>query len=258
MKKYFSIFIMMFFIFPAMAGEAASPQSYIFNISYEDAQEAIGKALSEKFSEEQSEGKKVSAIINGRKAKPLYSSNKPVNVEVRGLRADSAINSWSASMVIMADDNVISALPLAGRYMVMNEVPVFKRPLRNGDIINESDVELKSFPQERTHNDTVADIASLIGRTPVRAVSPNRPIRSSEISAPALIKKNALVQMRYKTASMEISTTGQALDDGAKGDVIEVRNTASKKTARGVVTDSNVVDIVAQGVMTQANQMGAQ
>ncbi len=253
MKKYFNLFAFsLLFSFSAVAEDVTSsqPVSYIFNITYEDAQDAIGKSLTEKLSSEKTGGQTIAAVINGKKNMPLYSSNKPVNVEIRGLRADDKNNSWSANMVITGEDKVISALPLAGRYMVMSEVPVLKRQIRNGELISESDIELKSFPVGRNYSDTVNDISSLIGRTPVRGVSPNRPIRSSEISAPALIKKNALVQMRYKTESMEITTAGQALADGAKGDVIEIRNVTSKKVARAVVSESNIVDVMAQGVET--------
>lgn len=240
------------FSFPAMAEDAASsqPQSYIFNITYEDAQDAIGKALAENLPAEKMGGKTLAAVINGKKTASLYSSNKPVNVEIRGLRSDDKNNSWSANLVITDDDKVVSAMPLAGRYMVMSEVPMLKRQIRNGELISESDIELKSFPQDRTNSDTINDISSLIGKTPIRGISPNRPIRNSEISAPALIKKNALVQMRYKTESMEITTAGQSLADGAKGDVIEVRNVTSKKIMRAVVTESNIVDVMEQGVQT--------
>ncbi len=253
MKKYFSLFVFsLLFPFSAVAEDAASsqPVSYIFNITYEDAQDAIGKALTEKLTAETTAGQTIAATINSKKSAPLYSSNKPVNVEIRGLRSDNKNNSWSANMVITGEDSVVSALPLAGRYTVMSEVPVLKRQVRNGEVISESDIELKPFPVGRNYSDTVSDISSLIGRTPVRGISPNRPIRSSEISSPALIKKNALVQMRYKTESMEITTTGQALTDGAKDDVIEVRNVTSKKVARAVVTESNIVDVMAQGVQT--------
>lgn len=237
---------------PAIAEDAASaPQSasYIFNISYEDAQDAVGKALTEKLPAEKA-GEAISAMINGKKATPLYSSNKPIDVEIRGLRSDDKSHIWNASMVILSDDKVISALPLAGRYMVVNEVPVLKRQIRNGDLITDDDVEMQKFPQSRIYKDTIEDIASLVGNTPVRGISPNRPIRGSEVTPPALVKKNALVQMRYKTESMEITTEGQALANGAKGDVIDIRNVSSKKIARAVVAESNVVDVLAQGVET--------
>lgn len=252
MKKYFILFVLsLFFPLSSFAEDTASqPMPYIFNISYDDAQDAIGKALTGKLAAETKTGQTVAAIISGKKMTSLYSSNKPFEVEVRGLRTEDAARRWSANVVITSEERVLTAMPLAGRYVVMSEVPVLKHQVRNGDIINESDIEMKSFPQDNTRSDTVSDISELIGRTTVRVVSPNRPIRSSEISAPALVKKNALVQMRYKTDSMEITTAGQALADGAKGDVIEIRNTASKKITRAVVADSTTVDVIVAGVQT--------
>lgn len=236
----------------AIAEEVAAKkaESYIFNISYEDAESAISRALSERMPPEETGGQDISALINGKKTTPLYSSNKPIDVEIRGLRSDDKNRRWSASMVILSGEEVVSALPLAGRYMQMNEVPVLKRQIRNGELITDDDIEMKKFPQVRIYKDTISDITSLVGNTSVRGISANRPIRRSEISLPAVIKKNALVQMRYKTESMEITTTGQAMVDGAKGDVIEVRNVASKKIARAVVVENNIVDVMAQGVQT--------
>ena len=46
---------------------------------------------------------------------------------------------------------------------------------------------------------------------------------------------------------MEITTSGQAVIAGAKGDVIPVRNMASKKIVRGVVENSNTVTIMSIG-----------
>mgnify|MGYP003393036618 CR=1 FL=1 len=252
MKKYFSVFLLSLFASFSAIAEDAQPQteSYIFNISYEDAQDAVGKALTEKLPQEQTDGQAITATINGKKETPLYSSNKPVDVEIRGLRTDDKSHRWSASMVVLIGEQVISALPLAGRYIQMNEVPVIKRQIRNGELISDDDVEMRKFPQVRIYKDTINDIASLVGSTPVRGISAGRPIRRSEVAPPALIKKNALVQMRYKTESMEITTAGQAMTDGAKGDVIEVRNVASKKIARAVVAESNVVDVMAQGIET--------
>ncbi len=249
----FAFMVIMFASAFAIAGDeaqTAQPSSYIFNITYDDAQDAISKSLNEKITMDKQTGQTVSATIMGRKMTPLYSSNKPVSVEIRGLRADSEKSSWSANLVVMSDDNVVSALPLAGRYTVMASVPVLKRAVKNGETIGEADIEMKSFPLTRVGGDVISDVSGMVGKTPVRVISPARPIRSNEISGLAIVKKNALVQMRYKTANMEITTTGQALADGAKGDVIEVRNVSSKKTARAVVAGDNIVDVMAQGVQT--------
>jgi flagella basal body P-ring formation protein FlgA len=259
MRKFLGYIVLnlMLISSPAIAAEAVAPsttptiipqQNYIFNISYEDAEGAISKALSEKATG----GQIVSAIISGKKSTPLFSYNKPINVEVRGLRADSSKNSWSASLVILSEDAVISAMPLAGRYALMVEVPTLKNAIKNGDLISDADIEIKQFAIERVHGDNIKDSADLIGKTAIRTISPSRPIRTSEISFPALVKKNAIVQMRYKTGNIEITTTGQALSDGAKGDVIEVKNTTSKKSTRAVVFDEHTVDVMSQGVPSNA------
>lgn len=259
-NKWTFVFAFMLLIFAsafAIAADEAQFQqvdtassSYIFNVTYDDAQDAVGKSLTEKMGADKQSGQSIAAVIMGRKITPLYSSDKPVSVEIRGLRADNDKSSWSANLVIISGENVVSALPISGRYTVMNSVPVLKRAIKNGETIRESDIEFKPFPLARVGGDAISDISNMVGKTPVRVISPARPIRSSEISGVAIVKKNTLVQMRYKTASMEITTTGQALTDGAKGDVIEVRNVSSKKTTRAVVTDDNVVDVMAQGVQT--------
>lgn len=258
MKKYFIViaasFAFGFYSFSSFAEEektTAQPSSYIFNVAYDDVEEAIGKELTVRlFPDGVEEGarKSVSASINGRKLAPLYSANKPVGVEIRGLRSDEKNSRWNASLIILdkGSNDVVSALPLSGKYIVMEEVPVLKRAFRNGEVITQEDIELKYVPQARIRGGTVIYSEDIIGKTPLRAISPQRPLRGSEITDVALINKNALVQMRYRTGNMEITASGQALADGVKGDVIEVRNIDSKKTARAVVVGNNLVDVIAQ------------
>jgi len=256
MKNFFGLLFLLLLMMSSFAfatEEAVVPlspdQSYIFNIFYEDAESAISKALTEK----STDGKIVSAIISGKKTTPLYSSNKPISVEVRGLRPDSTTNRWSANLVILSDTSeVLSAMPLSGRYLLMVEVPVLKQSMQNGELIKDTDIERKTFPQERVLRDTITDSTSLIGKSPKRNISPARPIRTNEISAPAVVKKNSAVMMRYKTSNMEITAAGQALADGAKGEVIEVKNISSKKVTSAVVVDANTVDVMVQGVPNNA------
>ncbi len=55
------------------------------------------------------------------------------------------------------------------------------------------------------------------------------------------MKKNNIVQMRYISPGMEIVTSGQAMEDGAKGNLIGVKNLASKKIVQAMVEDSGNV-----------------
>jgi sulfur-oxidizing protein SoxZ len=82
---------------------------------------------------------------------------------------------------------------------------------------------LRDFIRSQTRPDTINDIASLIGKTPTHGISPFRPVRESEITGTPLVKRDAIVQLRYAVPGMEITTPGQVITQGARGDVIEVR-----------------------------------
>ncbi|NBO17999.1 MAG: flagella basal body P-ring formation protein FlgA, partial [Proteobacteria bacterium] len=149
---------------------------------------------------------------------------------------------WQSSLVFVNEKgDVISAMPASGMFHEMIEVPVLKRQLRNGEQISESDIELRDFIRSQTRPDTITDISSLIGKTPMRGISAFRPVRESEITGAPIVKRDAIVQLRYTVPGMEITTPGQALAQGARGDVIEVRNTASRKVVRGVIENADTV-----------------
>jgi flagella basal body P-ring formation protein FlgA len=243
MIRLFLVLCLIGMSIPAFAA-GANPQ-YVFQLTYEDAEDAIGKAIAARGVAE-----KVSAVIAGRKNTPMFSYSQPLKVEIRGLEFDKETRRWSANILFISGGDVISAIPAAGRFDELVELPVLRRQVRAGEVIGEDDVERRAFLVSQTRSDNIADSANLIGKAPARSLSPGRPIREQEIASPAVIKKNALIQMRYVNASIEITATGQALSDGAKGDVIDVRNVASKKIVRAVVENENTANIVGSEAQT--------
>jgi len=216
----------------------AQKMAPLFEVSYREAEEAVNRALVEKGA-----GGKVAATITGDSSNPLFSYTRPIKIEVHSLTFDKASGRWGANLLAVAESDIITAIPAGGRYDEMMEVPVLKREIRNGDVIGQADIEIRDFPVARTRSDTITDISSLIGKSPARTISAGRPIREHEIAALSVVKKNSLVQMRYSSPGMEITATGQALEDGAKGSSIAVRNLSSKKTVRAVIEDSNNVSV---------------
>lgn len=217
----------------------------LFQLSYRDAEDAIGNALSQKGA-----GNKIAANIINRKKGPLFSYDKPITVEIHGLTYDKRITKWNANILFVAEGQVISAIPATGRYEEMVSVPMLKREVRSTDTITAEDIEVYDVPLSRTRTDTVLDVNALVGKSPLRNISSGRAIREHEIASPSLVKKNGIVQMRYRATGMEITATGQSLDDGAKGDVINVRNVVSRKMVRAIVVDSTTVDILGSNETT--------
>ena len=213
-----------------------------FQLSYGDAEEAIGWALAQKGA-----GEKVAASIDGRKNDAVFSASKPISVDIRGIQFDKKSGRWSASLLFVSQGEVLSALPASGHFEELVEVAVLRRTLRSGEVISAQDIEIQDYHIERTRSDTITDLASLIGKTPLRGITSGRPIRMSEIAQPAVLKKNALVQMRYNSPGMEITTTGQAMTDGSRGELIEVKNLTSKAVVHAVVENERGVLISPPG-----------
>ena len=215
----------------------------LFDVSFGTAEEAVNQALTEK-----GVGDKVASQINGRNNKPIFSYNKPLTVEARGVTYNQQNNHFEANLVFLDGSDVISALPASGHFDQMIEIAVLKHEIRGGDIIRDADIQIRDYPINRVHAGTITDFSGLIGKAPLRNISPFRPIMANEVASPAVVKKDALVQMHYNLPGMQIATSGQVITPGAKGDVVSVRNTASKKIIQAVVTDSENVNALMTGV----------
>lgn len=218
----------------------------MFTVTYADAEAAIGSALAEKGIAD-----KVGAMMDGRKNTALFSYSQPLTVQARSMQVDKDHGRFSASIMFVSENGtVISALPASGHFNEVIEVPVLKRAFRKGEVITQGDIELRDFALNRTRPDTVTDLSSLIGKTPSGSVSPFRPIRETEIANLPIVKRDAIVQINYSVPGMQISTSGQALAAGARGDVIDVRNTTSKKIVRAVIEAGDRVSVLAPTMQT--------
>jgi flagella basal body P-ring formation protein FlgA len=224
-------------------GDAAA-QNMLFQLTTDEAETAISQALSGKGA-----GNKVSDTITGRKDDVLFSYGQPVTAEIHGLRYDSSNHRWNASILFRAGEEVVSAVPATGTYEEVIDVPVLRREARNNNVISEGDLEMRAFPLAHTRSDTITNASDLIGKSPLRYISAQRPIRSNEISSPAVVKKGSLVQLQFVSSGIQISTTGQAMDDGAQGEAINVRNVASKRVVRAIVENEGNVRVMSSGSM---------
>lgn len=221
---------------------AAESQPY-FRLSYKDAEEALSQALAERGA-----GAKISTAISNRDGDYVFSYQQPISVEIRGLKYEAATHRFSANLVSLSGKQVVSARAVSGRYDELAEVPVLKRSVRAGEVIKAEDIELRDYPKSRSRSDTVLDVASLVGKSPERVISAGRPVRSMELEQPRVVKKNDLVKMVYNQGAMSISTSGQAMSDGIKGSMINVKNIASNKIVQAMVQDANTV-VIGSGEM---------
>lgn len=130
---------------------------------------------------------------------------------------------------------VIAALVLA--QPAFADSLVATRTIRAQSVIGPDDLTLvdAEVPGAAT------DLAEALGLETRVAIYAGKPVRLSDLGAPALIDRNQVVTLVYLAGGLTISTEGRAMGRGAEGDVIRVINLASRSTVSGRVGPGGVV-----------------
>jgi len=167
---------------------------------------------------------------------------------VSDLDYDQRTSHFNASIVVTGTDG--APIAVSGRIEPMVAIPVLVRHFMPGEIISERDIEWRRVPAKHATTTVVASPDRLVGNTPRRPITAGRHIRFTDIVPDYLVQKGDLVSIMVQTGNMTLTVRGQALERGAKGDVIRVRNSHSRKTLEGRV-------VRADTVMVQSSRLAA-
>lgn len=210
---------------------AKADQITLHRVTLEDAETTIAEALIANGA-----GERIEVRVNGRPEGTLVSHSSPVTATVGELAFDESTHSWNATLYFEAEERPLAPLKLSGRYDELLQIPVLVHRMAAGETITEPDITWKVVAASRLRKNTVLEAAQLIGKSPVRTISPDRYIREEELKAPPVIDKGDTVTMRYRKGVLEIATVGEALDGGASGDTIRIRNNDSRIVVHAIVT----------------------
>lgn len=170
-------------------------------------------------------------------------------LEIRSLKLDRQTQRFSSILVGAKGSTRSSRITVTGRFYRLVDVPVLVRRMRSDEVINERDIRLVTLRADKIDPNALQDPAELIGMSPQRGISADRPVKRNDIRTPILIPKGSMVTMVFRTDRMVLTAQGKALQDGSKGDTIRIVNANTHKTIDGVVVGSGRVTVVPVGRM---------
>lgn len=121
--------------------------------------------------------------------------------------------------------------------MAMADSVVATRTIRAHSVIQADDLTLVAAAIPNALGN-LADAVGLEARVSIYA---GRPILASDLGAPAVVDRNQIVQLAYRSGALAILTEGRALARGGVGDVIRVMNLASRNTVSGRIAANGAV-----------------
>lgn len=126
---------------------------------------------------------------------------------------------------------------------VKTDAAVAKNLLRRGHTLTANDIEVKKVELNRSYLKIFPNKDSLIGKRVRRNIRPNDVIDPRLIDKAYLVQENKPVTIQVNQLGIEASMPGIALEDGALGETVTIKNASSGKTVPGTVVDKNKVSV---------------
>lgn len=150
---------------------------------------------------------------------------------------------FSAVVAAPSAANPVKTITISGLIEKTTAVPVLSSSLKAGDIIGSGDIHWINVASRNMVNDTIVDADKLLGKTPIRSVDANAPIRERDVVAPQMVARGDEILLEFTAGGLLLTAKGKAMQNGAEGEVIRVMNLSSNQSLRGEVTGNKVVRV---------------
>jgi flagella basal body P-ring formation protein FlgA len=164
-------------------------------------------------------------------------------IDIKLLNLDKKNRFFSASISLKDQKDKIFQHNISGHYEEFIMLPVVKTAFKKGEIIQDNDLDRIRISVSKIRKSVIKDESEIIGKTPKYYIQAHSFINPEELTMPKIIAKGDMVNVIYNNNSINIKMTAQALDAGAKGDVIRVKNTRSNVTLQAIVESSDTAMI---------------
>ncbi len=211
------------------------------NISLEEIKSLVRDAIISDVGAE--EGGKLEVIFT-RGMKPVHVN--PKNQEpllVKHLNYNAPTGRFRAVLGFDSIKYNARDVVIRGRATETIQVAALAFPVKRGYIIKPQDITTLSIPKKNLRRGFIKDKEDLIGKMAKRKLSPNLPIRSVDLEIPKMIHRNSLVNIIFEKGGLMLKAEGRALNNAAKGEIVSVRNTQSKRTIEGIAIGAGLVSV---------------
>lgn len=189
-------------------------------------------------------GDDVEITLSNRGARVFLAADTPGEVFVDTLTVDAKSGRFRATLVLPEDAaRRTKRIDLAGRVHRVMRVPVPRATLRPGELIGAQDMTWTTVRTASVRDNVVTGLDQLIGRTPRRPLSPEMPIRLTDLMVQDAVNRGTGVTIVFESATMFLTVSGRALDSGALGEVIRVKNLQSGRTIDAKVISADQVAV---------------
>jgi len=119
---------------------------------------------------------------------------------------------------------------------------ILTRSLRRGDIISEADITVRQIRVSRP-GVFASRVSDVVGRSITRNLSQGEALPLNLVIDTPIIERGKSVTILVRSGGLVVKTRGEAMESGALGDTIRVRNITSRTVVTAVVVTDDTVEV---------------
>ncbi len=167
---------------------------------------------------------------------PVVGMGATTEVDVTQLEFDGGTGRFTALVGVVADSAPAAQLRLSGRVVEMAELPVPRRRMMPGDVIEKSDLEWVRLRAAQAKGEVVQAMRDAVGLALRHAVQPGQPILLADLGKPVVVQKGTPMLLALDTPGIQLTAQGLAMEPAGVGERVHVVNPASRMVVEAEVT----------------------
>ena len=141
--------------------------------------------------------------------------------------------------------NAGERLRLRGEVVETVRVVTLARPIARGEVVGRDDVVVDRQPRRQIGGQRAVDPEQIVGLAARRSIQPGQPVAQGDFTRPTIVGRGETVTVVFETATLTVTSRGQALEAGAMGDTVSILNPQSKRTIHATVAGPGRVTVTA-------------
>lgn len=155
---------------------------------------------------------------------------------------------FTAVLSIVADGMDPLSTRIGGTAEILVEVPVLTTRLPSGAVLRPQDLRLAKVNSSLLKGDPTLPESGLVGMMLRRSIAAGQPLRPDDLTRPPVVTRDSVVRVVLDMRGLSVSGQAFAMEAGAIGDRIRLRNPTSRAILEAEVVGPGVVRI-APGTM---------
>ena len=150
----------------------------------------------------------------------------------------------TVTMVVSVNEREFTKVGLKFDVKLYRQVAVAARQISAREILTDDNLRFQRMDVGKLGTGYYTDKNRVLGLMVRRQLTPGIVLIDSMVNKPAIVKRGSVVTLVARIGSMEVTATGQAMQDGIEGQLIRVQNANSNKIVLGKVLDESTIQVL--------------